>query len=96
MNICPEKAIDYWVTNYRLYKELALAYFSDEKKFIHLHVTDDIQWQEKLVTFFQGNDVHFDKTDGSKSFNKSPRNIVTNPLVDKYMSYYNKTWESGT
>ena len=94
MKICPEKAIDYWVTNYRLYKELSLNYFADEKRFLHLHVTEDIHWQDKLELFFKSNDIKISKTDGSTSFNKSPSKIVMNPHVEEYMSYYIKTWVS--
>jgi len=92
MKVCPEKSIDYWVTNYRAYKELTLTYFADEDRFIHVNVTDDKDWQDKIHSLFKKYNVHLKRTDSLAKFNKSPKENTNHHLVDKYMSYYFNKW----
>ena len=92
MKVCPEKSIDYWVTNYRAYKELTLTYFADEDRFIHVNVTDDKDWQDKIHSLFKKYNVHLKRTDSLAKFNKSPKENTNHHLVDKYMSYYFNNW----
>ena len=90
----PEAAIDAWIAELRLYRQRALAYFSERSHFLVLSVTEDHSWASRTSDFLMRYGIECP----SKS-----RDFWENSRSDKYydqnklnmlMDYYRLRWKS--
>ena len=89
--LCPESTIDYWVTSYRQYRRLVLTYFQRSDHFLHLYVTSDPQWEEKLVLFLNKNGVMTRETNAMAA-NITPKEQRDNVTLVRLLEYYSERW----
>lgn len=91
--LAPEQTIDYWVTSYRQYRQLVLTYFRKSDHFLHLYVTDDPYWEEKLVHFLTKNAVMV-RAIHAPAANTTPQEQIANATLVRLLEYYSDRWGS--
>ena len=88
-----EAAIKKWVYERRIYNKQVRSYFKNKQNFIDIDITNNENWVDDILTFFNENNFSVRFNNPTKKFHTNKRkqsNLIDQGQLQKYLEIVDK------